>query len=242
MASKRRYMFRKNKTQGTTEIGTCKQVGSIFRECLHPAFVCRDASRLNDSGSAESHLVGTYGVMGGGGGVGGGAVSAVVSSAPSASATDGYLSAAAMVAAAATATATATASVVALHDRHDLQQAQYNQDIQSQKGGKLHLPLSVLFFWNMYCDNPQSLGRKMASKRRNMFQKDKTQETTENALHDVILAFRQYSSAIDDTSYTSPRIEFPIPLHEEEATTYVLASPTRVQITIAGEECLMGPV
>ncbi|KAL1123136.1 hypothetical protein AAG570_002224 [Ranatra chinensis] len=46
------------------------------------------------------------------------------------------------------------------------------QDIQSQKGGKLHLPFSVvscvLFFWNM------------ASKRRNMFQKNKTQETTEN--------------------------------------------------------------
>ncbi|KAL1123858.1 hypothetical protein AAG570_001628 [Ranatra chinensis] len=45
-----------------------------------------------------------------------------------------------------------------------------------QKGGKLHLPFSVvscvLFLWNMFW--------KMASKRRNMFHKNKTQETTEN--------------------------------------------------------------
>ncbi|KAL1131804.1 hypothetical protein AAG570_011416 [Ranatra chinensis] len=34
----------------------------------------------------------------------------------------------------------------------------------------------------LYCDHPQSLRRKKTSKRRNMFQKNKKQETTENAV------------------------------------------------------------
>ncbi|KAL1122039.1 hypothetical protein AAG570_003445 [Ranatra chinensis] len=57
-------------------------------------------------------------------------------------------------------------------------------DIQSQKGGKLHLPSSVvscvLFLWNMF--RRLDARQKMASKRRNMFHKNKTQETTEEGI------------------------------------------------------------
>ncbi|KAL1129360.1 hypothetical protein AAG570_013887 [Ranatra chinensis] len=56
-------------------------------------------------------------------------------------------------------------------------------DIQSQKGGKLHLPSSVvscvLFLWNMFRRLDAIFCLRASSKRRNMFHKNKTQETTE---------------------------------------------------------------